>query len=45
MSEIGYCPNKKCEIYNQSQGDYGYENKKKVPCIICGCILKEVKIK
>ena len=30
------CKNKVCEVYNQSQGDNGYEESKNWPCVICG---------
>lgn len=47
MSEkILYCGNKECEVYNESQGDWGNEEGEGVLCGICGKKLsdnKEVK--
>lgn len=33
--KIRFCHNTKCEVYNQMQGDFGYEEVYSFPC--CGC--------
>lgn len=39
----GYCPNKKCEIHNQLQGDDGLDADDNFTCIICKTLMKAVK--
>lgn len=34
--KLRFCHNKKCEVYNQVQGDFGYEEVSTFPCCCCG---------
>ncbi len=43
--ESGYCPNKKCRLFNEYQGDWGKEESKFLKCDYCESKLKPKKLK
>jgi hypothetical protein len=40
----GFCINKKCELFNQYQGDSGLEEDEKFTCLFCKRLMKLNKV-